>query len=61
MSASPEPHLTDLIRVYDNALDPALCARIVELFEADLEQQFQRGRQRTWIEYLITRNANPVR
>jgi len=57
MSASPEPHLTDLIRVYDNALDPALCARIVELFESDPEQQFQRGRQRTWIEYLITRNA----
>lgn len=59
MSDSHELRLTDLIRVYDDALDPALCARIVELFEADPEQQFQRGRQRTWIEYLITRNANP--
>jgi len=59
MSAEPELRLVDLIRVYDEALDPELCARIVEIFEADPEQQFQRGRQRTWIEYLITRNERP--
>ena len=55
---SAETRLADLIRVYDDALDPGLCARIIELFEADPENQFTRGRDGTWIEYLITRNPN---
>ena len=59
MNDRTDPRLTDLIRVYDEALDPDLCARIIELMEADPEQQFQRATQRTWVEYLITRNPNP--
>jgi hypothetical protein len=46
--------LADLIRVYDNALEPEFCARVVELFQADPEHQFRRPGQDTWTEYLIT-------
>jgi hypothetical protein len=56
MSAESGPRLTDLIRVVDGALDADTCAEIIRLFEEDPEQQFQRGRQNTWIEYLVTRN-----
>jgi hypothetical protein len=59
MNDSSDPRLSELIRVYDHALDPELCARIIEQVEADPAEQFQRAQQRTWVEYVITRNPNP--
>lgn len=56
MTTEADLRLADLIRVYDDALDPELCASVIELFESDREGQFQRGRQNTWVEYIITRN-----
>lgn len=53
---SSEARLSDLIRVYDDALDRDLCERIIALFESDPEAQFERGDNATWVEYLITRN-----
>jgi prolyl 4-hydroxylase len=59
MNDNADPRLSELIRVYDDALDPELCARIIEQVEADPAEQFQRAQQRTWVEYVITRNPNP--
>jgi prolyl 4-hydroxylase len=59
MSAEGGSRLTDLIRVYDNALDPGLCRRVIDLFEADTEGQFRRPRQDTWVENIVTRNPRP--
>jgi len=59
MNAETDLRLTDLIHVVDDALDHATCAEIIRLFEEDPERQFQRGRQNTWVEYLITRNPRP--
>ena len=60
MTSDPDYRLTDLIRVYDGALDAALCEQIIALFRSDPDGQFERERQSTWIEYLITRNPNPA-
>jgi len=59
MTADADLRLTDLIRVYDDALDPALCRRVIELFEADTDGQFRRRRQSTWVENIVTRNPRP--
>ena len=59
MTADPDYRLKDLIRVYDDALDKEFCDRVIDLFESDPESQFNRDRQSTWIEYLITRNQRP--
>lgn len=59
MNAESDLRLTDMICVVDDALDATTCDEIIRLFEQDPEQQFQRGRQNTWIEYLITRNPRP--
>lgn len=60
MTSDPDYRLTDLIRVYDGALDAALCEQIIALFGSDPDGQFERERQSTWVEYLITRNPNPA-
>ena len=65
MSADPgqagggDVRLSELVRVYDGALPPALCERIVTLFEHDRERQFRRRRQSTWLEYTVTRSPLP--
>lgn len=59
MKPEGDARLTDLIRVYDDALDPGLCRRAIDLFEADTEGQFRRPRQDTWTENIITRNPLP--
>ena len=59
MNGESDPRLSDLICVVDDAVSSETCADIIRLFEHDPEQQFQRGRQNTWIEYLITRNPRP--
>jgi len=59
MKAEPGHRLADLIRVYDDALDAEFCQRVIELFESDPDSQFNRDRQSSWIEYLITRNQRP--
>jgi hypothetical protein len=56
MTTEGDVRLTDLIRVYDDALDAQQCERVIELFEADTEGQFQRKKQNTWIENIMTRN-----
>ena len=56
MTTEGDVRLTDLIRVYDDALDAQHCERVIELFEADTEGQFQRKKQNTWIENIMTRN-----
>lgn len=57
--SAADTRLVDLIRVYDDALPAALCAKIVDLFEADPDGQFRRAKQNTWTEYTITRRSNP--
>ncbi len=59
MSADGDLRLTELIRVYDDAIDPALCRRAIELFEQDTDGQFRRPRQGTWVENIVTRNPRP--
>jgi hypothetical protein len=56
MATEADIRLTDLIRVYDEALAPEVCEQIVDLFESDTDGQFQRARQNTWIENIMTRN-----
>jgi hypothetical protein len=51
--------LSELVRVYDDAIPTALCERIIGLFEQDRERQFRRQRQNTWVEYTVTRNPLP--
>lgn len=59
MTADGDIRLTDLIRIYDDALDPDLCRRVIELFEADADGRFRRRGQSTWIENIVTRNPRP--
>lgn len=59
MSSEGNARLTDLIKVYDHALEPEVCRRVIELFEADEAGQFRRPRQDTWTEYLITGSPRP--
>jgi len=59
MSSDGDFRLTDLIRVYEQALDADLCRRVIEVFEKDREGQFRRPRQDTWVENIITRNPRP--
>ncbi len=53
-------NLTDLIKVYDNALSSEFCAEIISAFENDTAGQFRRSDQQTWMELIVTHNPNPV-
>ena len=52
--------LSELVRVYDDALPLDVCQRIIDLFEGDPEGQFRRARQNTWVEYTMTRSPLPA-
>lgn len=58
MRTEGDARLSDLVRVYDDALDARNCGAIIERFETDADGQFRRGRQNTWIEYILTGKAD---
>jgi hypothetical protein len=58
MTTDGDPRLSELIRVYDDALDERTCGSVIDLFESDTEGQFRRGRQNTWVEYIMTGRAD---
>jgi hypothetical protein len=57
--ATGDVRLSELVRVYDDALPRSLCERVVALFEDDPERQFRRQNQNTWVEYTVTRSPRP--
>lgn len=54
MTAKRDVRLSELIRIYDGALDPGDCQRMIDVFESDSDSQFRRSRQTSWVEYIVT-------